>query len=87
MNNESLQELLRQVNFCRDQLHTDECIVNIKVVEDVLSFKIVLWDGIQGHHIDVACSLTALRQCRIDLLVAIFETQLAKLREAVDNVG
>ncbi len=87
MNNESLQKLLRQMDLCRDQLHADECIVDIKVAEDILSFKIVLWDGHQNHFMDVACSLTALGQCHIDLLVEVFEQQLEKLREIVNGVG
>jgi len=86
MNNESLQELLRQMELCRDQLRSNESIADIKVAHDILSFKIVLWDGIRGHHIDIACSLTALGQCQIDLLVAVFEQRLERLREIVDGV-
>jgi hypothetical protein len=61
--------------------------VDIEVAEDMLSFKIALWDGYQNTFIDVFCLLTVLSQCRRDYLVELFETQLERLRKAVDDVG
>jgi hypothetical protein len=87
MNNESLQELLRQMDLCRDQLRGNESIVDIEVAQDILSFKVALWDGYQNHFMPVICSLTDFELCRIKLLVAIFEAMLERLRKAVDDVG
>jgi hypothetical protein len=86
MNNESLQELLRQMDLCRDQLRGNESILDIEVANDILSFKIALWDGYQNHFMGVAC-VTDLPQCRVDYLVELFECGLEKLRKAVDDVG